>query len=164
MVSIEDHTHIKSSETARKEALLSDQVTKRGPLEGGVHELVESFARHEPEGRTTECAVRGLFDKIGDKWTMQLVIALAVKPRRFGELRRAVRNISKRMLTESLRELERDGFITRHVFPTKPPSVEYRLTQMGTSLLEPLGLLSKWADARQHEIEAARLLYDGVQS
>ena len=70
-----------------------------------------------------------------------MIMTLATRPQRFSELRRAIRDISKRMLTQTLRDLERDGLITRHVFPTKPPSVEYRLAPLGQSLLEPMANL-----------------------
>jgi DNA-binding HxlR family transcriptional regulator len=106
--------------------------------------------------------VRDVLDKIGDKWTMLLVAALSAEPRRFAQLQRAVPDISKRMLTQTLRDLERDGLITRHVFPTKPPSVEYRLAPIGQSLLDPLAGLIAWANKQHAEISAARVRYDGT--
>jgi DNA-binding HxlR family transcriptional regulator len=164
MVSVEDHTHIDAIRIADKEALLSDQVMKRGPMAGGAQDLIDGFAIHEPHGREAVCPVRSILDRVGDKWTMSVIIALGVRARRFGELRRVVHNISKRMLTESLRGLERDGLITRQVFPTKPPSVEYRLSSLGEALLEPLGSLSQWADLRKDEIESARVRFDAKTS
>ena len=83
------------------------------------------------------CPVRGVLDRLGDKWTTLIVVVLSQRPHRFSEIRRAVPDISKRMLTQTLRDLERDGMILRRVFPTKPPSVEYRLTELGESLLRP---------------------------
>ncbi|MEJ1976345.1 MAG: helix-turn-helix domain-containing protein [Acetobacteraceae bacterium] len=80
------------------------------------------------------CPIRNVLDRIGDKWTMLTLAALAATPRRFSELHRIMPDISKRMLTQTLRGLERDGLVTRHVFPTKPPSVEYRLSPLGRSV------------------------------
>ncbi len=81
-----------------------------------------------------DCAVRGVLDRIGEKWSYLLVLSLAERPHRFGELRRKVTDISQRMLTETLRSLQRDGLVDRAVFATTPPSVEYRLTELGQSL------------------------------
>ncbi|WP_072397522.1 helix-turn-helix domain-containing protein [Hyphomicrobium sp. CS1GBMeth3] len=102
------------------------------------------------------CPVRDVLDHIGDKWTTLIVLTLSDRPYRFGELRRAIPDISQRMLTQTLRDLQRDGLVSRHVFPTLPPSVEYRLTPLGTSLLVPLGQLIQWANAHHAEIKAAR--------
>jgi DNA-binding HxlR family transcriptional regulator len=107
------------------------------------------------------CPVRDVLDRIGDKWSMLMIMALATRPHRFSELHRAVHDISKRMLTQTLRDLERDGLITRHVFPTKSPGVEYRLAPLGQSLLEPMASLIEWADRRYNDIHAARVRFDG---
>jgi DNA-binding HxlR family transcriptional regulator len=88
----------------------------------------------------------------------------STRPQRFSELHRAIRDISKRMLTQTLRDLERDGLITRHVFPTKPPSVEYCLSSLGQSLLDPMASLIDWADRRYSDIHAARVRFDGAPS
>ena len=106
------------------------------------------------------CPVRNVLDRIGDKWTMLVLMALAGAPRRFSELQRLTPDISKRMLTQTLRELERDGLVTRHVFPTKPPKVEYRLSTLGGSVMTPLGGLVEWADANFAAIRAARAAFD----
>lgn len=143
---------------------MPDQGSKRGPLDSRTSALIESFARREGQERTSQCLVRDILDKVSDKWSILLIVALAAKPRRFGELRRAIPDISKRMLTETLRDLERDGLITRHVFPTKPPSVEYRLAPLGQTLLGPLAILMEWAGGQQNEINAARARYDAVGS
>jgi DNA-binding HxlR family transcriptional regulator len=108
--------------------------------------------------------VRDVLDRIGDKWSILMIMTLAARPQRFSELHRAVRDISKRMLTQTLRDLERDGLITRHVFPTKPPSVEYGLSPLGRSLLEPMAGLIEWADRRYSDIHAARVRFDGAPS
>lgn len=108
------------------------------------------------------CPVRGVLDRIGDKWTTLVVISLAQRSHRFSELRRAIPDISKRMLTQTLRDLERDGLVARRVFPTKPPSVDYRLTALGNSLLEPLTALVMWAEKSQPKIKRARAEFDGA--
>ena len=79
--------------------------------------------------------MRDVLDRIGDKWSTLILSTLARGPQRFSAVRRAIPDISKRMLTQTFRDLERDGLITRTVFPTKPPSVEYRLTPLGESIL-----------------------------
>jgi DNA-binding HxlR family transcriptional regulator len=107
-----------------------------------------------------ECPIRGILDRIGDKWSFLLILKLAQNPHRFGELRREVDDISQRMLTQTLRNLQRDGLISRTVFPTTPPSVEYRLTDLGRSLLEPMQSLVAWADLHQGAIQAARMQFD----
>ena len=106
------------------------------------------------------CPVRNVLDRIGDKWTVLLLMALASGPRRFGGLHRMMPDISKRMLTQTLRTLERDGLVTRHVFPTKPPSVEYRLSGLGRSCLAPLAGLIAWAAQSFADIRDARARYD----
>ena len=108
------------------------------------------------------CPVRDVLDQISGKWTTLLMIVLADAPHRFSDLQRAVPDISKRMLTQTLRDLERDGLITRHVFPTKPPSVEYRLAPLGQSMLAPLAALIGWAEASHASIQDARAQFDGV--
>ena len=110
----------------------------------------------------TRCPVRDVLDHLSDKWTTLIVIALAGGPRRFGELNRSIPDISKRMLTQCLRNLERDGLITRQVFPTSPPSVEYRLADLGRSLLYPIDVLVGWAEANHQSICDARLRFDNV--
>ena len=101
-------------------------------------------------------AVRDVLSLVGDKWSVLVVFNLRVGPKRFMELRRSIEGISQRMLTQTLRDLERDGLLSRTVHPTKPPSVEYALTPLGESLLVPLSGLVRWADAHHAEILAAR--------
>jgi DNA-binding HxlR family transcriptional regulator len=109
-----------------------------------------------------KCPVRDVLDRIGDKWSMLMVMALADGPRRFSALRRAIPDISQRMLTQTLRDLERDGFVTREVHPTKPPSVVYDLSPLGRSLLEPLAVLVGWAERHHGAIRDARSHFDAV--
>lgn len=114
-------------------------------------------------GATGPCPVRDVLDKIGDKWSMLLVMTLAGGPKRFNELHRAVPDISQKMLTQTLRDLQRDGLVSRHVYDTKPPSVEYRLTPLGHSLIVPFGHLIEWANGSIRRIEAARKDFDAVR-
>ncbi|TCS25192.1 HxlR family transcriptional regulator [Acidomonas methanolica] len=85
---------------------------------------------------------------------------VAAGPQRFSAVQRAIPDISKRMLTQTFRDLERDGLITRTVFPTKPPSVEYQLTTLGMTILEPLAVLVRWADRSHAAIREARRIFD----
>jgi DNA-binding HxlR family transcriptional regulator len=107
-----------------------------------------------------ECAIRDVLDRIGDKWSYLLIMTLAQRPHRFAELRRAIDDISQRMLTETLRDLQRDGLIKRTVFPTTPPSVEYRLTDRGQSLQAPMRGLIDWADLEMPAIKRSRDAFD----
>jgi DNA-binding HxlR family transcriptional regulator len=107
-----------------------------------------------------QCPVRGILNRVGDKWSFLLILKLAQRPHRFGELRRAVNDISQRMLTQTLRNLQRDGLVARTVFATTPPSVEYRLTDLGRSLLDPMHALVAWANFHQSAIEAAHIQFD----
>ena len=99
--------------------------------------------------------------RIGDKWSVLVVMTLGDGPRRFTALKRAIGGISQRMLTFTLRGLERDGLVTRTVFPSVPPRVEYELTELGRSLRAPVMALGNWAFAHIPEIEAARRRFDG---
>ncbi|AMV29937.1 putative HTH-type transcriptional regulator YybR [Gemmata sp. SH-PL17] len=98
--------------------------------------------------------------RVGEKWTALVVVMLSGGPKRFKELQRMISGISQRMLTLTLRGLERDGLISRTVFPTVPPRVEYALTELGESLRAPIIALGNWAQANWKQIEAARERYD----
>lgn len=106
------------------------------------------------------CPVRHVLDGIGDKWTILILTALKTGTHRFTELRKAIPDISQRMLTVTLRKLERDGFVTRTVTPSIPPRVDYALTSMGTSLVEQLSPLANWALNHREPIAKARAVYD----
>lgn len=108
------------------------------------------------------CPVRGVLSQVGDKWSTLILTVLAKGPCRFSVIDRAIPDISKRMLTQTLRVLERDGLINRQVFPTKPPSVEYRLSPLGESLLAPIGHLIAWAEQNHAEICTRRDEYDAA--
>ena len=118
-----------------------------------VEHLRDARAVHD---EFSACPVRGVLDQIGDKWSTLIVITLAERPFRFGELRRAVADISQRMLTQTLRDLQAGGMIEREVFATTPPSVEYRLSPLGKSFLGPLEALVDWAKTNQPTIREAR--------
>ncbi len=108
------------------------------------------------------CPVRDLLNHIGGKWSTLLLQALAERPYRFGELRRIVPDISQRMLTQTLRDLQRDGYIHREVFPTKPPSVEYSMTALGRSLYLPLSQVINWALDNHDAVKQARTEFDAI--
>jgi DNA-binding HxlR family transcriptional regulator len=111
---------------------------------------------------TDECqSVSEVLGRVGDKWTVLVVSLLGRGPMRFSELRRAVDGISQKMLSTTLRTLERDGFCTRTVFPTVPPRVEYELTELGRDLLVPVKGLADWALANRGRVDAARRRFDG---
>ena len=105
-------------------------------------------------------ALSEILNRIGDKWTVYVVGLLSGGPMRFNEIRRAVSGISQRMLTLTLRGLERDGLVIRTVYPTVPPRVDYELTPLGHTLKEPLGALAVWAAANQGAIAEARRKFD----
>jgi DNA-binding HxlR family transcriptional regulator len=109
-------------------------------------------------------AVRIILDRIGDKWSVLILFGLADGAMRFGQLRSRIGDISQRMLTATLRNLLRDGFVERQVFPTTPPSVEYRLSSLGKSFLEPMRTLQQWAAATHNEVQAARAAYDAIEA
>ena len=97
--------------------------------------------------------------RIGDKWTILIVRRLGDKPQRFNALRREIGDISQKMLATTLRNLERDGFVTRHVTPTNPPQVNYTLTKLGHDLLVPVQALAMWTFQNMEHIETARAAY-----
>ncbi len=105
-------------------------------------------------------AVSDVLARIGDKWSVLVITRLGEGPLRFNELRRAIGGISQRMLTLTLRGLERDGLITRTMFPTIPPRVDYALTPLGCDLLQPVSALGAWAIRNQAKIALAREQFD----
>jgi DNA-binding HxlR family transcriptional regulator len=105
-------------------------------------------------------AVKDVLNRIGDKWSVQIVDLLGDGAMRFSDLRRAIEGISQRMLTLTLRGLGRDGLVTRTVFPEIPPRVEYELTRLGKTLLEPIQGLAEWADRNRTSIQDARAAFD----
>lgn len=110
---------------------------------------------------TNDCrAVSRVLSRIGDKWAVLVIELLGREPMRFSELRREIGGISQKVLTSTLRGLERDGFVKRTVEPTIPPRVDYEITQMGRELLEPIRALGSWARQNGERIESARRRYD----
>jgi len=107
------------------------------------------------------CPTRQVIGRIGDKWTLLTLSALGPRTLRFTELRRAVPGISQKMLTQTVRALERDGLVSRTVHPTIPPKVEYRLTPLGDSLATIIAAIRTWAYEHMDDIDAARDRYDG---
>lgn len=107
-----------------------------------------------------DCEVRQILDRIADKWSLLAIALLDRRTLRFTELRREIDGISQRMLTLTLRQLERDGLVDRTVYPVVPPKVEYRLTPLGTTLYATIQSLVTWTEAHQNEIAAARAEYD----
>jgi DNA-binding HxlR family transcriptional regulator len=114
-----------------------------------------------PEGVQESCKpVADILLRIGDKWSVLIVMVLGNGPKRFNELRRLIQGISQRMLTLTLRNLERDVLVTRTVLATIPPRVDYELTALGRSLLLPISALGEWASENRTKVEAARLKFD----
>ena len=132
-----------------------------GNLPGVPEEIIRHFDQWQAEGvDATNCPVRDVLDRIGDKWSVLILMMLAREPKRFSALNKAVGDISKRMLTQTLRALQRDGLVERTVYPTTPPRVDYRLTDLGRSSLQPLAGLIVWADRRHDDIRTARDAFD----
>lgn len=107
-----------------------------------------------------DCPSRRLLDRIGDRWTVLIVGALDDGPRRFTEIATAVEGISQKMLTQTLRSLERDGFVARTAYPVVPPHVEYQLTELGRSLQQPLRALERWAVENMDGVSDRQVAYD----
>jgi DNA-binding HxlR family transcriptional regulator len=108
-------------------------------------------------------AVREVLSLVGDKWSVLIVALLGERTLRFSELKRSIEGISQRMLTLTLRGLERDGLVTRTVFPTVPPRVDYELTRLGRTLLGPVSALAGWANENHEALTAARQRYEAAQ-
>lgn len=106
------------------------------------------------------CPIRNVLDKVGNKWSLLVLVALNQRKLRFMELKRLIGDITQRVLTQTLRNLERDGYVARKVYPTSPPTVEYWLTPLGESLLKPMFALITWANSRFDEVLEARKSYD----
>lgn len=106
-----------------------------------------------------DCPLRDALSRVGDKWSVLAILVLRDRTHRFGEIRRRIEGISQRMLTDTLRTLERDGLVHRHVIPTVPVAVEYTLTEIGRSLIQPLSQIQEWAEANQKAIATARAEY-----
>ncbi|TPN80665.1 helix-turn-helix transcriptional regulator [Mesorhizobium sp. CU2] len=106
------------------------------------------------------CPTRQVLTRVADKWTMLVVLALGDGTLRFSQLRARIRGVTQKMLTQSLRGLERDGMVSRHVYPTVPVTVEYTLTPLGHSLAKAVAVIRDWAYTHMDEIDKARIHYD----
>jgi DNA-binding HxlR family transcriptional regulator len=106
------------------------------------------------------CPTRTVLDSIADKWASLVIDLLGQGPKRFGVLRRSIDGISQKMLTQTLRNLERDGLVQRRVYPTTPPSVEYALTPLGRTLTGPIAAIREWAERNIAQVLAARAAFD----
>lgn len=123
--------------------------------------IVEHKNDTAQQGELSDCyVVNTILSRVGDKWSVLVVMLLGSGPRRFNELKRMIGGISQRMLTLTLRGLERDGYVSRTVYPTIPPRVDYELTDLGRSLRPSVESLATWAFSHQADIEAARKLFD----
>jgi DNA-binding HxlR family transcriptional regulator len=109
---------------------------------------------------TDDCPIRDVLDRVGDKWSVLIVVLLGQRTHRFSELSRAIEGISQRMLTHTLRALARDGLVSRTVHASVPPRVDYELTELGRTLLGPLTALDEWANTHRDDIRAARERHD----
>lgn len=112
------------------------------------------------DGPGAGCPIRGVLDRIGDQWSLLALEALESEKKRFNELLREIGDISKQMLSKTLRHLEQDGYISRTVYPEVPPRVEYELTDLGRSFLAPMKTLIEWAEQNHPEIIRSRLRHD----
>lgn len=126
--------------------------------------MIDNLEASFPDLDTTDLddcrIVLEVLDRIGDKWTVMVVGVLASGPVRFNAVQRSIPGISHRMLTLTLRGLQRDGLVERRAYPTSPPKVEYELTEFGHSLIGPLKVLSAWAMGNRAKIRAARAQFD----
>ncbi|WP_257304331.1 winged helix-turn-helix transcriptional regulator [Geothrix campi] len=125
--------------------------------------MVRKACTLAPNVLSAQCPTRQALDLIADKWTTLLIYLLSKGKQRYGDLHRQVGGISQKMLTQTLRKLERDGLVTRHVYPEVPPRTEYELTKLGHTLIGPLGALCEWAGMHLAELEQARKRYDHLQ-
>ena len=127
--------------------------------EPGYCEGTEDFDVWQWHSRA-DCEVRQILDRIADKWSLLVIALLERRSLRFSELRKEIDGISQRMLTVTLRQLERDGLVNRKVYPVVPPRVDYELTDMGCTLHETIKALVTWTEEHQQAIATARAAYD----
>jgi DNA-binding HxlR family transcriptional regulator len=128
----------------------------RGQPEPAPEGCGQEAGGHHPSA----CRAREVLQRVGDKWSVQVIDLLGERTMRFGELHRSIDGITSRMLTVTLRGLERDGIVSRTIHPVIPPRVDYELTAMGRTLLDTIGQLVSWTDSHLPEIDAARAAYD----
>jgi DNA-binding HxlR family transcriptional regulator len=116
--------------------------------------------KQEPEVFTTDCPTQKVLDILCNKWSVIILYCLSFGTKRHNQLQKQIEGISQKMLTQTLRNLERHGLVARNVYPVVPPRVEYSLTPVGETLIKPLAYLCEWSENNIHEVEAARELYD----
>lgn len=107
-----------------------------------------------------DCPTRQVLNRIGDKWTTLIILLLEDGPKRFSELQRSIVGISQKMLTQTLRTLERDGLVNRTIYPEVPPRVEYQLTALGRTLCAPITAIVRWSEEHIGDVTAAQMAYD----
>lgn len=112
--------------------------------------------------QSDECPIRDVLDKVSEKWSLIILLCLRDGSQRFMELKRRIEGISQRMLTQTLRRLERDGLLIRTIYPEVPPKVEYELTKLGKSIIKPIEGLVAWADKNHIKIQSARNKFDAL--
>jgi DNA-binding HxlR family transcriptional regulator len=110
-----------------------------------------------------DCPTRLVLDRIGDKWTVLVVLLLSDGPMRFSQLRGHIGRVAPKVLTQTLRRMERDGLVTREIFAEVPPRVEYALTGLGHSLIKPISVIADWAEGNVHRMTSAQAAYDADQ-
>ena len=113
--------------------------------------------RPEPEIFTLNCPTQQILDVIGNKWSVIVIYCLAYQTRRYKEIERKIEGISQKVLTQTLRKLQKNGLVKRTVYPSNPPQVEYSLTPLGETIVEPLSLLAEWSENNFPDIEKARM-------
>ncbi len=126
----------------------------------GDPEVTASASIRWAAGSEADCPARQILDRVGDRWSMYVLAHLEAGPLRFNAIRRRITNLSQRVLTVTVRSLERDGLVTRTVYPTIPPQVDYRITPLGQSLLDAVQNLVVWSASRRDEIRAQQIRYD----
>jgi DNA-binding HxlR family transcriptional regulator len=144
---------------------LMERVTLDERAPGADHGAADRLekVRVSRGGTVREASPRQALALIADKWAVLIITTLARGPYRYNALRREIDGVSQKMLTQSLRDLECNGLVGRTVYPDTPPRVEYRLTPLGETLVDALGVLREWADDHYHEVEAARHAYCGAE-
>jgi DNA-binding HxlR family transcriptional regulator len=115
--------------------------------------------RYKPNVFSQQCGSQQVLDLIANKWTALVIYSLAEGTKRYSELQRSIGGVSQKMLTQTLRSLERDGLVQRRLYPVVPPKVEYSLTPLGRTLIDPLRAICRWAEQHLHKLQAARASY-----
>lgn len=133
------------------------------PKRGEDIQLDQKISRIRPAITTANCTYSRMLELISSKWTVLIVYALEEGTVRYGELSRRIEGISKKMLTQTLRQLERDGFVKRDITPAVPPIVDYSLTPLGETLIPPLKQMTRWTDEHYAQVEQSRRRFDGEE-